>query len=41
MAITTSLVLKRTDYPIYSRKGSLSANEEILFNCNELAKGHS
>jgi oligopeptidase B len=39
MAITTSLVLKgRQDYPIYSRKGSLSANEEILFNCNELAK---
>jgi len=29
------------DYPIYSRKkGSLSANEEIMFNCNELAKGH-
>ena len=33
---------KGQDYPIYSRKkGSLSANEEILFNCNELAKGHS
>ncbi len=32
---------KGSDYPIYSRKkGSLSANEEILFNCNELAKGH-
>lgn len=30
------------DYPIYSRKkGSLSAKEEIMFNCNELAKGHS
>ena len=30
------------DYPIYSRKkGSLEAKEEILFNCNELAKGHS
>lgn len=30
------------DYPIYSRKkGSLSAAEEILFDCNELAKGHS
>ena len=29
------------DYPIFSRKkGSLSANEEIMFNCNELAKGH-
>jgi oligopeptidase B len=33
---------RKEDYPIYSRKkGSLSANEEILFNCNELAKGHS
>jgi oligopeptidase B len=32
---------KGQDYPIYSRKkGSLSANEEIMFNCNELAKGH-
>ncbi|MDI1255751.1 MAG: S9 family peptidase [Flavobacterium sp.] len=30
------------DYPIYSRKkGSLSAKEAILFNCNEWAKGHS
>ena len=30
------------DYPIYSRKkGSLEAKEEILFNCNELAKGHA
>jgi len=30
-----------SDYPIYSRKkGSLTANEEIMFNCNELAKGH-
>ena len=30
------------DYPIYARKkGSLEAKEEILFNCNELAKGHS
>jgi oligopeptidase B len=30
------------DYPIFSRKkGSLSAEEEILFNCNELAKGHA
>jgi len=30
------------DYPIYSRKkASLTANEEILFNCNELAEGHS
>ena len=28
-----------SDYPIYSRKkGSLSSNEEIMFNCNELAK---
>lgn len=30
-----------SDYPIYSRKkSSLSANEEIIFDCNELAKGH-
>jgi len=30
------------DYPIFSRKkGSLSADEEIMFNCNELAKGHA
>jgi oligopeptidase B len=30
------------DYPIFSRKkGSLLAEEEILFNCNELAKGHA
>jgi len=30
------------DYPIYSRKkGSLAANEEIMFNCNELSKGHT
>ena len=30
------------DYPIFSRKkGSLSAEEEIMFNCNELAKGHA
>ena len=28
---------KGKDYPIYSRKkGSLTAKEEILFNCNEL-----
>ncbi|MEY2923004.1 MAG: hypothetical protein RL108_1630, partial [Bacteroidota bacterium] len=33
---------KGQDYPIYSRKkGSLDAKEEILFNCNELAKGHT
>ena len=33
---------KGQDYPIYSRKkGSLTAAEEILFNCNELAKGQS
>jgi oligopeptidase B len=33
---------KGQDYPIYSRKkGSLSAAEEILFNCNELAKGNA
>lgn len=30
------------DYPIYARKkGSLTAKEEILFDCNVLAKGHS
>lgn len=30
------------DYPIYSRKkASLSAKEEIMFDCNEFAKGHS
>ncbi|MFH6946242.1 S9 family peptidase [Flavobacterium sp. FlaQc-50] len=30
------------NYPIFSRKkGSLSAAEEILFNCNELAVGHA
>ena len=30
------------DYPIYSRKKeSLSAKEEIMFDCNVLAKGHS
>ena len=30
------------DYPIYSRKkGSLNAEEEILFNVNDMAKDHS
>ena len=30
------------DYPIYSRKkGSLDAKEEVMFDCNEMAKGHS
>jgi len=30
------------DYPIYSRKKEkLTADEEILFDCNELADGHS
>ncbi len=30
------------DYPIYSRKKeSLAAEEEIMFDCNVLAKGHS
>lgn len=30
------------DYPIYSRKkGSLEAKEEIMFDCNELAKGQA
>ncbi len=29
------------EYPVYSRKkGALEAEEEILFNCNELAEGH-
>lgn len=33
---------KGKDYPIYvRRKGSLTAKEEILFNCNEMAKGHA
>lgn len=33
---------KNKDYPIYSRKkGSLNASEEILFDCNEMAKGKS
>ena len=30
------------DYPIYSRKkATLAANEEIMFDCNELSKGHT
>ncbi len=33
---------KDKDYPIYSRKkGSLTAPEELLFDCNEMAKGKS
>ncbi|GAA4277357.1 oligopeptidase B [Aquimarina mytili] len=33
---------KGKDYPIYSRKKeTLDAKEEILFDCNEEAKGHS
>lgn len=33
---------KGKDYPIYSRKkGNLEAKEEVLFDCNDLAKGHS
>jgi len=33
---------KGKDYPIYIRKkGSLTAKEEIIFDCNEMAKGHS
>jgi oligopeptidase B len=33
---------KGRDYPIHSRKkGSLDAKEEIMFDCNEMAKGHS
>ncbi len=33
---------KNRDYPIYARKKeSLDAEEEILFDCNEMAKDHS
>ncbi|TBX67038.1 S9 family peptidase [Flavobacterium silvisoli] len=33
---------KGKDYPIHARKkGSLEAPEEILFDCNEMAKGHA
>ncbi|WCM43110.1 S9 family peptidase [Flavobacterium sp. CBA20B-1] len=33
---------KDKGYPIYSRKkGTLDAPEEIMFDCNELAKGHA
>jgi len=33
---------KGKDYPIHARKkGSLDAKEEILFDCNEMAKGHA
>jgi oligopeptidase B len=33
---------KGQDYPIYSRKkGTLDAPEEIMFDCNEMAKGHA
>ena len=33
---------KGKDYPIYSRKkGSLDAIEEIMFDCNQMAKGHA
>lgn len=33
---------KDRDYPIYSRKKeSLEAAEEIMFNCNEMAEGHT
>ena len=33
---------KGKDYPIYIRKKvSLDAEEELLFDCNEMAKGHS
>ncbi|AJR04306.1 protease 2 [Siansivirga zeaxanthinifaciens CC-SAMT-1] len=33
---------KGQDYPIYTRKkDSLDAPEEILFDCNEMAKGHA
>jgi oligopeptidase B len=33
---------KGKDYPIYTRKKeSLDATEEIIFDCNEMAKGHT
>src|SRR6478609_1914040 len=33
---------KGKDYPIHSRKkGSLEAVEEIMFDCNKMAKGHA
>ncbi|WP_338733736.1 S9 family peptidase [Mangrovimonas cancribranchiae] len=33
---------KGSDYPIYTRKKEhLDADEELLFNCNEMAKGHT
>jgi len=33
---------KGKDYPIYTRKkGTLEAKQEVLFDCNEMAKGHS
>jgi len=33
---------KGKDYPIYARKkGSLDSKEEILFDCNKMAEGHS
>ena len=33
---------KGKDYPVYTRKkGSLKAKEEVLFDCNKMAKGHS
>jgi oligopeptidase B len=33
---------KGGDYPVYTRKKeSLEAAEEILFNCNDMAKGHA
>lgn len=33
---------KGKDYPIYTRrKGSMDAEEEIMFDCNTMAKGHA
>ena len=33
---------KGQDYPIHSRKkGAMTAAEEVMFNCNDMAKGHS
>ncbi len=32
---------KGKEYPVYCRKrGNLDAQEEVLFNCNDMAKGH-
>jgi hypothetical protein len=35
----TTIIWKPKGYPIYSKKGSLDAAEEIMFDCNVLAEG--